>query len=302
MNNNFKKEILEKIEKEHIAPKPKWQFLLKNYVVWLIGGSFVIIGGLAISVIIFVFINSDWKLYYYLNGSLIDYVIKMAPFVWFILLALFIIVADYNFKQTKNGYKHSLFKIVSFSIIASGALGVIFYFNGLGYSMEYWISKTIPSYKNLLENRRHFWDQPDKGLLVGRIVTKNDDNFILESSDGIIWNIDSTKLNLMHGVILDNITELRVIGIKTGDNLFEACAIAPWYFEGGNEYLRKRMLEQMSKEGITAPSIGVGREKLNNLRGQFKIKNFDERNIFEMRINMCGKGTSTPRNNLLKNL
>ena len=73
---SISKKILQKIRKEQIKPKPKWEFLLKNYVFW---GAFIlsiIVGGLASSVAIFRLVNNDWDIMHKLGHHPIFFGLK----------------------------------------------------------------------------------------------------------------------------------------------------------------------------------------------------------------------------------
>ena len=90
-----------------------------------IGFLFLIIGGFSFGVIIYLIQNKDWDLYAEMNESFASFVLLSLPYLWFVLLALFFIIAYFNFKHTKSGYKFKLYYVLLISIILSiGFVGV----------------------------------------------------------------------------------------------------------------------------------------------------------------------------------
>jgi len=58
--NNLSKNVLEQIREEHLKPKPRWEFIMKNYFFWLFFALFAIAGSIAVSVTIFMITDHDW--------------------------------------------------------------------------------------------------------------------------------------------------------------------------------------------------------------------------------------------------
>ncbi len=54
--------VLGRITQEHLAPRPRWEFLLKNYAFWGLGVLAVLFGALAFSATLFEVRNVDWRL------------------------------------------------------------------------------------------------------------------------------------------------------------------------------------------------------------------------------------------------
>ncbi|OGD67682.1 hypothetical protein A2442_03870 [Candidatus Campbellbacteria bacterium RIFOXYC2_FULL_35_25] len=287
--NKFSEKILKRIEEKHISPKPRWQFLTKDIFVWFLGAISILVGGIATSVIIFVLVNSDWESYRFLSGSLLDHIINVAPVLWVIFLAFFILGADYNFKNTKKGYRYSVSEVVGMSILVSVILGGIFYQIGLAHITDYELGNLI-DYKRFTEKRQGLWNHPSEGLLVGAIVpSEKNDILTLKDADGKEWNITVGKLMPRHFIILDNVSIVSFRGEQIDEKTFEACDVRPWQIKGESSYLRKKIMKQMEEEGFEPPMIGmgIGPGKLNDIKMKFKENNFDERNIFQMRNNNC---------------
>ena len=287
MSKKFKNKILDIIKEKNISPKLKWQFLLKDYFVWAFGFIAIFIGSIATSVSIFAFINSDWESYRYLSNSLLEHLINTTPFLWILFLAIFILIADYNFTHTKKGYKYSVPKVVGVSVLVSIILGAIFYQVGLAHMADYELGRYLPGYQRFTEKRQQLWNRPNEGLLAGTLVlSEKNDTLILRDFNGKEWNVVVDKLMPIHFIILDNVELVAFIGDVVGENVFEACGVRPWQTKGESVYLREKIHNQMIETGVEFP-LGVGLGGMNDIRMKLKEKNLDERNIFQMRNNMC---------------
>lgn len=224
------KETLAKIKEEKISPKPKWQFLLKDYIVWGVFGFSIIIGSLAFAVILYIFIEDQWNLYQYLNGRMIGYVFASLPYVWIMVLLIFILIGIYNFRHTKAGYKYKGYLIIVLSILGSLGLGTIFYFTGLGQALDFMFSDHVPMYDKMLEQRARYLMNPEEGTLIGRLQEEKDETTLfLTDVDGNNWKV-SLPEDMPPPPPLGKIpsgTPIVAIGDQTGDLTFAAKAIFP---------------------------------------------------------------------------
>jgi len=285
---DLKNKILDVIREKEISPKPKWHFLVKDYSVWFFGIVSVLIGGVASSVVIFVLINGDWMSYRFLSDSLLEHTIKVAPYYWLLFLGIFILVADYNFKNTKEGYRYSVPKIVGLSILTSIILGLIFYSVGLAHITDYALSNRLPGYHRLNDIKKEMWNNPETGLLAGTVIpSERSDVLIVEDFDGNRWEVSISNLMPMHFIILDNVERVVFSGKFIDKGHFEACAVKPWELKGESPYIREKMFEQMEQSGMHIPS-NYGSVGGGMMRRGLQDENLDERNIFWMRINNCG--------------
>jgi hypothetical protein len=294
-HKNLKNKILDAIKEKDISPKPKWQFLLKDYFLWFLGLVSILVGGVAVSLIIFTLVNSDWESYRYLSNSLFEHIVKMAPYLWIVVLGGFVLTADYNFSNTKDGYKYSVPKITGLSILISIIFGFIFYQFGLAYFADYMLGKNIPIYQGFTEKRQGLWNHPEEGLLAGTIVpSEKSDVILLKDFNGKEWRVEVSRLNEIDFIILDEAKTVALVGYVKDENTFDACVVRPWRVGGENSYLRSKIMERAIREGVEAPLMGMGQGRFENMRGMMRENNFDERNIFEVRNIECERGTTSP--------
>lgn len=235
----YSDQIIEKIDSKDIKPKPKWTFLLKDYVMWGLGILSLLIGGLAFSAVIFIMRNNDWDVYMHFNSSLFKYFFLTAPYLWIVLLILFILAAHYNYTHTNKGYKYEIYKIVIAIILISSILGVFFYKVGIGQAIDEGFAKKSQIYQRMLNNRHQRWNQPAKGFLSGQ-VTKINGEIKIQDHNGKIWtitppdDIDKEKLKR-----ISKNMRLRFLGEKLDDGTFKATEILPWMPAKGKLPLRR---------------------------------------------------------------
>ena len=227
-NHIISKKILNTIKEKKILPKPRWEFVLKNYFVWSIGILALIVGSLAFSVIIYMSKYNDWDVYQSIESNLVKFILMTLPYFWLICLILFIIVAFYNFKHTKKGYRFNLTTIIIAIISISLLSGVLLYNFGLGHAIDKLSTERLPFYEKLMNNRRAIWQNPNKGFLICEVIEVVDDkNIITEDPTGNIWNIIIKDTLPNFSNIIQKGDKVKIIGEKQNDNLFYAKMIMP---------------------------------------------------------------------------
>jgi len=193
-DNVFDQKLLSKIKQEKISPKPKWHFLLKNYVVWTIGLIALLIGAGAVSVLTYLLSNNDFAIHQEINKSLGEFLLLTLPYFWLIFLGLFVFVIYYNIKHTKHGYRYPIWLILLTSVLASLVLGEILFSFKIGEGIDRVLSRNAPLYEFVINPQLDFWSNPEEGRLIGvPIEFFDDDNFILIDQNKKTWKIISAS-------------------------------------------------------------------------------------------------------------
>ena len=219
------KEILEKIKKDHIKPKPRWEFLLKNYIIWAGFIITILIGSLATGVMIFMVSHTDWQ-YHLTCTSPAKQILLELPYFWLVLLAIFIILALYNLKHTKKGYKYNPLIIVATSIIVSIIIGSVVYAVGGGERLENIFYQRIPFYQKIIEHRGRMLLRPEEGIIPG-VVAEVDQGYIkVMDFRGQIWEIATSTQDFVVG------QRVILVGKNTLEDEFEGKMIKPWFKPG----------------------------------------------------------------------
>jgi hypothetical protein len=53
--------VLDRIDEEHVVPRPKWQFTIKDRLFWVFWILSVLLGSLLAATLVFVLVNSGWE-------------------------------------------------------------------------------------------------------------------------------------------------------------------------------------------------------------------------------------------------
>ena len=226
--NHFSEKVLEKIKEKKITPKPKWQFLLKDYLVWGLGALALFIGGMAFSVIIYMFIYNDWNVYAQVSNSLLEFVFLTLPYFWIVVLVLFILVVNYNLRHTKKGYRYPVSSILVATIVISVVLGVVFFGAGMGQAIDDALGQKAPFYEKIINRRVQLWDKAQSGFMAG-VVNEiiSEDSFTLITRSKQEWLISAPAAYLPPEFEVDVGTALKLFGEKSGTSTFNASKILP---------------------------------------------------------------------------
>lgn len=226
--SQLSKSIIGKIKKKQIKPTPKWVFLLKNSFIWGLFVLSVLFGSIALSIIFFQYRDAGWDIYSQMGEGVVEFVLLALPYFWIILMIGFIVLAYYNFRHTKTGYRYNVFAIVGLSLMISLILGSTLYASGFSEKLEN-LFQEIPHYEKLHFGKQMLWQRPGEGLLAGTVLrVQKDKIFLLQDFKRQVWEVDAKDAKIGPGVMLEKGQRIRMIGEKAGDHEFRAFRIAPW--------------------------------------------------------------------------
>jgi hypothetical protein len=234
MEEKISGKILEKIKREKITPDPKWKFLAKDYLVWVAFAASIFVGGIAVGSMAFVLTNSDWDIYPRIGKNFSQYLVMSLPLFWIVALVGVSFLSFYNYRHTKKGYRTNPYIIVASSIALSLALGALFYQIGLSEKVERNLSRSIPYYQRGEEYRIKIWNQPEQGLVAGRIVQiRNKNDFQIECFDGNIWMIKGENILWRPRAVSEEGAQVKVMGEAEDVRkyIFHAREVRPWIGE-----------------------------------------------------------------------
>jgi len=230
MEKEIKKsqKLINKIISEHIKPSPRWHFVFKNYIFWIVFFMFIIFGGIAFSIILYAVAESDLNLFMSLSHSRIQFLIASLPFLWILFLIIFLIISIFVIRRTRTGYRYPLLKILSINIVISILLGVTFFYTGGAERMEQIFAENIPVYKGIEENKISRWSDPESGSLAGVIIEGSNEIILIEDFSGKKWEIDIKEIIINQRVSLEIGGKIKIIGEILEDNIFAAQEIRSW--------------------------------------------------------------------------
>ncbi len=226
--NDFGRKLLEKIKEKKLAPKSRWHFLLKRYVIWGIGIISLAIGALAFSVIIYVLKYNDWDIYDQLTDSFLSFVFLTLPYFWLLFLILFIYIVYYDLRHTKKGYRYSLPIVLAISVGSSMILGALFFEVGLGQAIDDILGQNMPMYERFINRHIGLWAEPENGRLSGLIISKlSEDEIIILSQERMKWDALLNGAEFPEGFKIIVGRPIRLLGEKIDDRVFRAIKVLP---------------------------------------------------------------------------
>jgi len=211
---------------------------MKNVLFGAVFAFFVVTGSLAASVSIYMLANSCCDLR--LGRGLFNLVFVTFPYVWVVFFFVFLLLASYNFRSIKRGYKYKFYLVIIGSIFICVILGTLFYVFGIGKMIESSMRERLPFYQDLREGREEAWLNPEEGLLMGRIMEIDNDSLELRDIQNKTWRVTEIaevkkgRLELKTGI------PIRVAGEKVDDDTFEAEIIRPMMGPPGPKPPRKQ--------------------------------------------------------------
>jgi hypothetical protein len=228
--------VLHRIHSEHITPRPRWEFLLKNYIFWGIGVLSVLLGALSVSAIIFEVSHTEWELAFLTHPTFVDFFLDAAPFLWMLTFVLFIFIGYHVVRRTNYGYRYPLSIIAIGSVCMSLTLGVGLYAVGCGELIEEASEAYTSFHPSVVAKEYDWWATPSRGLLGGSVVSAATDfsSFDLLDFNGNVWHVEGADLRTPDITAVARGGVVRVIGLPTAgtSTVFHACFVFPWSFGG----------------------------------------------------------------------
>lgn len=214
---NIINNVLEKIKKDNIQPKPKWMFIFQNIFLWVLVPIFIVFGAVSFSFIIHMFVSSDFDLRRRVSGNFFEFIFKTMPYFWIIILIVFLIVLYFDFKSTKKAYKLNFLKTALFGLALIIIIGTMFYFSGIARYFDNNLLK-VGAYKTLSCQNSKMWNNPERGILAGKFLNIQENLGTFKDADEKNWNITFDNKFELERLDLDN--DIKVIGRKLDDNNF----------------------------------------------------------------------------------
>ncbi len=246
-NKNLANKVLERIDQEHVAPRPRWQFATRNIAFWVLWVFSILLGAGAVAATIFVIANAGWEYSPATHEFFPGFVFGSLPYLWISVLAVMIILGYENFRHTKWGYRTPLIGIVGISVVGSLLAGLLLYQFGIGQAVDEQIGGRLPFHHSVMSKQRITWMSPDRGLLAGEVmsVTQDASAMSLRGYDGKMWNVSLDLLTPPEREILLRFKDVRVIGrfVETRnasgekEMQFQACLVLPWEIHGRAMFL-----------------------------------------------------------------
>lgn len=229
MDKKLSESIVQTLDERNLNPRPRWHFLLKRSVFWSVAGISILLGGVAVAAIIFVFLDHDTGAAHYLNQDLAEDILLTIPYLWLITFALLIALTRMSIRYTKGGYRYGILQVAGIAFVASFILGIIMNKFDVGDKVDEYLNESIPYYDSLVYTSKDQWSQPEKGLLggtVNSIVDQN--NIVLNDSKHRQWKIDLSSTYDGDMPTIKQGDVVKIVGKDMGNNIFKAEEVFVW--------------------------------------------------------------------------
>lgn len=269
MQSGLSASILQKIENEHVGQTPKVAFLCIEWSIWALWILSIFIGALAFSMMIFFSLHAGFAFYEATHEKAFDFFMEVMPYAWVFVFVLMAVLAHYNLRHTKQGYKYQVWQVLLSSILLSFIGGVLLHGVGVGFVVDKFIAQRLPMVPALHTMEARMWQAPQDGRMLGHASSTQFDEHTLLFTDkeGVSWKLDTAELNPLELAALQSGETVRVVGLpgSSTEAFFHGCAVFGWKPEKNPSFgqLRKereQFVERMKNhhEDILEEFIATG--------------------------------------------
>ena len=228
--------VMERIEGEHICPRPRSFYTQKEAVVWGLWGLSIIVGALSVAVMAFTLMHNQYALYEATHENFTTFLMEVLPYVWIAVFLLMAGVAVYNLRHTKHGYRYSISQILLSSVVLSVAGGGVLHFLGFGYLVDQALGQQMSGYPSQEKFEKKLWQNPKEGRLLGRVTNPIQPPSTLAQFidvNGLRWKIDISELSEAERTLLFNQANVKMVGFVSEHDvfLFHSCGAFPWLLD-----------------------------------------------------------------------
>lgn len=221
----YPKDIIEKIKKEKIEPRPRWEILLKNYAYWTILGLMLLFGAAVLSMTLAGFFDIHPGMRAGITmGKYFWILIATMPLIWILLGIAALFFGIMAFHKTKHGYRYRNLFIAAISVLIVSMLALLAHFTNFSRKIENTFDRSVPrSFQKMMPPKEGRFFRPEDGMIAGRIFQVYDGYFVLINHKNDEW-----KVIVLKSTELINVpklkSELRVFvsGKKIEEKVFEA--------------------------------------------------------------------------------
>lgn len=188
--------IYKEIKSNSIKPTPVWRFSLKEKMIWIIVFLSVSLMIISSGIIISIIFETNWEVFNYSHLSLINYLEIITPYFWFVVFVLSSYLFFLIIRRTKHGYRIENKAIIVFSSAIILIMSVLMQIHGYGMILDKFSSSTIPIYEGYEDKMLNDIAEPERGLIIGKVVRQDDNVFILDYKNKM-WELATNDNNLL---------------------------------------------------------------------------------------------------------
>ncbi|MCF7820558.1 MAG: hypothetical protein K9M44_03770 [Candidatus Pacebacteria bacterium] len=229
------KDIIKTLKNQDIKPNPRYKFLFKKYLLWVSAILAIILGALSLAIIYYFIRNQDIGLSLK-EFSGIQTIFIYIPYLWIIILTIFLAITAYNLKHFEFGYRLKLSQAILGYFIASIILSIFIYNLGLADSLQKTFTNKFPAYQKYTHHRLLMWQKPEEGRLLGKILFNQEkQKYILEDFQGKNWYLNFNHLKQKPMFKISPLETVRIVGEKENPESFRVYEVLPIFKGPGSK-------------------------------------------------------------------
>lgn len=199
--------VLREIKQQEITPRPRWQFVMRDYILWSFLAAATIVGAIVMAIVFTVVSDHPWELMRFMKKGKLQFAFTVLPYIWIVLYVVIIGIAWKIAQETKHGYKRMTY-ILATSLLLSIVLGMVLSVFAIGRTLLMTTQEYMPGANAVLTQDSWLHD-PSEGRIAGRIIAIDDESNLwqVEDAQGQVWS-----------VAVDDDAHISSVGMK--DNAF----------------------------------------------------------------------------------
>jgi hypothetical protein len=233
--------ILDEIERRNVVPIPKWHFLVRRSLFWIVASISVITGSLSMATGMYVFLDQDFQVdheniaRFLAQQPNVENIIVSIPYLWVSALLLFVLVAYYGVRHTRKGYRYPTVRVIAGSLLLSLLISGVLNLFDVGHFVHRYLIENVNGYDSLVYANEQRWTQARKGWLGGKVIreVRSMETLVVMDYKKRIWTIDVSDTDVSPGTLLLPGKYLKITGAKTGNLTFRASSIQAWEMKYG---------------------------------------------------------------------
>lgn len=211
---SLKKNILEKIKKEHIEPISHSIVLRQKYLMIVL---FLLLIGLGIFIVSFFLTDISWL------SELVEMDTIYMIFIWIVAILALSLFVYRDSRNIGTLYRYSMGKVLATILVIMVAWGSLLYFLGLDHSIQRFLIRHT-GYEQVMSTYRN-WSKPEQGRLIGEIKEVKENRVVLIDFYGKDWTIIlSGKIMKQKDTDNEEIIEgwniIKITGKLQGNDIF----------------------------------------------------------------------------------
>jgi hypothetical protein len=236
LKESCKKGVMSRIECGEVCPRSKTFFATRECAVWALWAVSVVVGALAVAVTFFVFTHRQYALYEATHDTFFTFMVDVLPLLWIVVFGVMVLVAVYNLRHTKKGYKYPLWQIFGSSMVLSLAGGAALHLFGLGYSTDHMLGERMNMYNSQEKLEQKMWQNPEEGRLLGRFegpLPPPSTMMMFKDVSGEQWQVNVNELSLGEQELIERQENVRLLGRISDEDIkiFYSCGAFPWMLD-----------------------------------------------------------------------